>query len=326
MHMNWFQSLRACIANVGMIIALAVTVVTIPSLVLAAPFGGRASIVVPCYNSAIYANLGPPIGGPYIWTPATRTYQFGAPKYAGQWLLGLYGAPYYCLVSRSPVITWAGRSIYMMGSSGGGSNNGRAGGSIYTQGPGTASDPTAGNNKYDNTYAANNGGNATAANTKIRINEVFFAVDSAHGSAPANQFVELYNDDNNTIDLSSWTLYNSSGTNLIPTGTFIPPGAYAVIIAASSTQGYWNIPTGVKVITVGATIGGGLSAPGDHVVLRQGTSGAIIDSVSWGTDTQALNPAVQVVTTGHSIVRKSPGSDSDTAADWMDLAIPTPGK
>ncbi len=88
-----------------------------PLTALAFPFGGQASIVVPCYNQAIYANLGPPRGGPYVWTPSTRTYQFGAPTHAGQWLLGLAGAPYFCVVSRQPVIVWAGTYITMMGSS-----------------------------------------------------------------------------------------------------------------------------------------------------------------------------------------------------------------
>jgi hypothetical protein len=89
-----------------------------PISVQAFPFGGQASIVSPCFNSAIYANLGPPIGGPYIWTPATRTYQFGPPQRAGQWLLGNAGAPYFCIVSIQPLTVWPGTHIIMMGSSG----------------------------------------------------------------------------------------------------------------------------------------------------------------------------------------------------------------
>jgi hypothetical protein len=88
-----------------------------PLVALAFPFGGQASIVIPCYNQAIYANLGPPRGGPYVWTPSTKTYQFGPPTHAGQWLLGLAGAPYFCVVSIQPVIVWAGTYITMMGSS-----------------------------------------------------------------------------------------------------------------------------------------------------------------------------------------------------------------
>jgi hypothetical protein len=89
----------------------------LPSLVFAGPFGGQASLVVPCYNNAIYSQVGPPRGGPYIWTPATRTYQNGAPTHAGQWLLGLYGAPYYCIVSILPIVVWSGIAITMLGTS-----------------------------------------------------------------------------------------------------------------------------------------------------------------------------------------------------------------
>jgi len=102
-------------------VAIAVLLFSAPLVASAFPFGGQASMVIPCYNDAIYAMLGPPIGGPYIWTPATKTYQFGPPTHAGQWLLGLAGAPYYCLVSIEPVIVYPGTDITMMGSSGGGS-------------------------------------------------------------------------------------------------------------------------------------------------------------------------------------------------------------
>ncbi|MBI4068441.1 hypothetical protein HY413_03485 [Candidatus Kaiserbacteria bacterium] len=88
-----------------------------PFVAYAFPFGGQASIVRPCYNEVIYASLGPPRGGPYIWAPSTKTYLFGPPRHAGQWLLGLASINYYCIVSRRPLITWPGSLITMMGSS-----------------------------------------------------------------------------------------------------------------------------------------------------------------------------------------------------------------
>jgi hypothetical protein len=104
--------MRVLFAVVFTVIALA------PSFALAFPFGGQIGIVKPCYNNAIYVALGPPRGGPYIWTPSTRTYLFGPPSHVGQWLLGLASAPYYCVVSIFPVIVWPGTHIDMMGSSG----------------------------------------------------------------------------------------------------------------------------------------------------------------------------------------------------------------
>jgi hypothetical protein len=88
-----------------------------PLPALAFPFGGQASQVINCYNEAIYASLGAPIGGPYIWTNGTRTYQFGPPSHSGQWILGLASAPYYCIVSIIPLTIYSGTAISMMGSS-----------------------------------------------------------------------------------------------------------------------------------------------------------------------------------------------------------------
>ena len=86
-----------------------------PAFTYAFPFGGMAGLVHFCFNQAIYTVLGPPIGGPYIWTPATKTYQFGPPTHAGQWLLGLSGVPYYCLYTIAPLEVRPGISIMMGG-------------------------------------------------------------------------------------------------------------------------------------------------------------------------------------------------------------------
>lgn len=81
------------------------------------PFGGSIGQIIFCYNDAIWSNVGPPRGGQFIWTPSTKTYQFGPPRHSGQWLLGLAAPPYYCVVSIDPVIVWPGILITMMGSS-----------------------------------------------------------------------------------------------------------------------------------------------------------------------------------------------------------------
>lgn len=100
------------------IVGIVFLAVSLPFVVHAFPIGGQANVVLPCiYNSTIYTNLGPPRGGTYIWTTATRTYPFGPPRHAGQWVLGLAGAPYYCFFSVYPIIVWSGITITMMGSS-----------------------------------------------------------------------------------------------------------------------------------------------------------------------------------------------------------------
>ncbi len=107
----------ATVACVTVLVGASLLFSFAPILTQAFPFGGQASIVRPCYNQVIYANLGPPIGGPYIWSPSTKTYLFGPPRHAGQWLLGLAGVPYFCIVILLPLTVWPGTHIIMMGSS-----------------------------------------------------------------------------------------------------------------------------------------------------------------------------------------------------------------
>lgn len=104
--------------RVGLVILLLlVMLMWAPAVSHAFPFGGQASLVHPCYNQVIYALLGPPIGGPYIWSKSTKTYLFGPPNHAGQWLLGLASVPYFCIAYIQPLTVWPGTHIDMMGSS-----------------------------------------------------------------------------------------------------------------------------------------------------------------------------------------------------------------
>ncbi len=102
----------------GFSILLLFAALSLPVPSRAALLGGQTSVVLPCiYNATIYAVVGPPYGGAFVWTTATKTYPFGAPRRSGQWLLGLSGVPYFCIYSIAPLITFPAISITMMGSS-----------------------------------------------------------------------------------------------------------------------------------------------------------------------------------------------------------------
>lgn len=108
---------QARMVSLGIGLACVLFLGIAPRTTMAFPFGGAIGTIYQCYNNAVYARLGPPIGGPYVWTPSTQTYKFGRPAHTGQWLLGLASAPYYCVVSISPVWVEPGTAIDMMGSS-----------------------------------------------------------------------------------------------------------------------------------------------------------------------------------------------------------------
>lgn len=88
-----------------------------PTITSAFPFGGQITLYHVCFNETLFARLSPPVPGDYVWTTATRTYQFGPPRSAGQWLLGLTGIPFDCLWSVNPIFPVPAIAIMMMGSS-----------------------------------------------------------------------------------------------------------------------------------------------------------------------------------------------------------------
>ncbi|MDP2650377.1 MAG: hypothetical protein Q8P16_02315, partial [bacterium] len=76
----------------------------LPKRAEAFPWGGAVQQVIFCWNDVIWASVGAPRGGQYIWVPGvTRTYNYGPPRHSGQWLLGLAAPPYFCIVSPWPI-------------------------------------------------------------------------------------------------------------------------------------------------------------------------------------------------------------------------------
>ena len=95
-----------------------VVLLTMPMAASAANvFGGKVGPFLPCFNVATWNVVGPPRGGTYIYIPkVTRTYPFGAPG-PGRWTLGLFGIPYFCIVSIAPLIVFPGIAMTMEASS-----------------------------------------------------------------------------------------------------------------------------------------------------------------------------------------------------------------
>lgn len=88
------------------------------------PFGGQVEQISGCIRETgslgtnrVYVKLGDPRGGSFIWTEQTDTYLNGPPNRVGQWLLGLAGAPYVCVVSVNPLNIKGGLYMVMVGSS-----------------------------------------------------------------------------------------------------------------------------------------------------------------------------------------------------------------
>ena len=162
----------------------------------------------------------------------------------------------------------------------------------------------------------------------VVISEVHYDVDVAHGENSGNgnnEWVELYNGSAETVDLSGWKLADNNASDALPEGTLLPAGEFLIITATSSTAGFWpDIPEDVEIIVLGSLIGNSLAAGGDVVLLRDDED-TLVDAVSWGSNTTAFDPSVPGVTQGESVARILLTVDTDTAADWEERGIPSPG-
>jgi hypothetical protein len=157
----------------------------------------------------------------------------------------------------------------------------------------------------------------------VRVNEVA----TGTSTSGADEFVELANTGTATADIGGWKLVyrSSSGTTdvalaTVPTPTTLVAGGYYLFGGAS--YGGAQPPD--------QSFSPGLASSGGAVGLRDGT-GALIDSVGWGTATNALvenaaAPAPPTTAAPGSSIERLP-NDHDTnnnATDFTVTSTPSP--
>jgi len=154
---------------------------------------------------------------------------------------------------------------------------------------------------------------STAGSETIVINEF----NPIGGSA--EDWVELFNKTNESIDISGWSIHDNNSSDVILSGV-VPANGYAVIVASGSAV---TIPPSASRIELPSTaIGNGLAPAGDRVLLKS-SGGIDIDEVSYGSVTTVftLPPIINA-----SILARNPnGNDANTATDWI-LQAPTLGQ
>lgn len=148
-----------------------------------------------------------------------------------------------------------------------------------------------------------------------------------------NEWVELYNPTNQSINISEWSITDNNGEDFLEGDTengngttIIPPNGYA-IIADHETKIYENfsIPnTTICIYVDDLSIGNGLGNSEDKLILKD-KLGNIVDSIEWGydyTDVQGL-PA-DTVNEGHTLARYQDTNNS--LDDFYEEINPTPGE
>lgn len=157
----------------------------------------------------------------------------------------------------------------------------------------------------------------TPITARLVINEVYYRGDSS------KEWVELYNAGTANADLSGWTITDNTYSDTLTVSSLIlPPNSFAVVVGIGNSGQV--IAGGAIKIILDTAIGSGLADDGDRLILKD-NFGNIVDQMNYGNDTAVWNPARAGVPVGHSLERSPVGKDTDTAADFIDQSIPSPG-
>jgi len=130
-----------------------------------------------------------------------------------------------------------------------------------------------------------------------------------NGATASQDFVELYNPTNSTVDLNGWKLRKRTSTGsesslvVIETGKSIP--AYGFFLWSNNANGYDS--------TIGADVSNGNTLAGDNSVALLKPDNTIIDQFAWGN---GLNQLVELTAypnnpgSGQSVERKAYSSST----------------
>ncbi|MFA6314893.1 MAG: lamin tail domain-containing protein [Candidatus Paceibacterota bacterium] len=156
----------------------------------------------------------------------------------------------------------------------------------------------------------------------FRINKVYYNVDSTHGKKNENEWVEIYNQTDTSLDLSGWQICDDNSCDTIPNSDLIEAKGFAIITDSETTWKYWDVPNEVVKIELGGNIGDGLGNAGDRLILKR-PDGVVIDEMNWQADTDIWDPGSVNVAQGDMLGRVPNGYDTDQPSDFVELKPPT---
>ena len=150
----------------------------------------------------------------------------------------------------------------------------------------------------------------------VVFSEVFY---DPIGSEPAQEWIELYNPTDVTVDLTDWTIEDNTGTYTISSATEMNAGEYLII--AHNETAFYNL-YGFYPSLSDFTLS--LNNDGDQLTLKDGEE-TEVDFVAWEKGYEGAYPSWDVkANEGESIQRDPPNQDTDTSDDWINNANPDP--
>jgi cysteine-rich repeat protein len=165
-----------------------------------------------------------------------------------------------------------------------------------------------------------------AATCSVRINEIQVHGDGA--AASADELAELVNPCTFAIDVTGWTLvYRSAAgtsdaavTTVTLTGT-MAPGSFRLYVGTGYNGG--GTPDGV----IGTNATGSYASAGGGVAVRSGpqNTGPIVDSIAWGTATNAfIEGTVAPAPPANRSLGRSPFDGKDRNVNSADFVLTDP--
>jgi len=169
--------------------------------------------------------------------------------------------------------------------------------------------------------------------TPMIINKIYYDVaSSGKGTDPDNEWIELYNPNAASVNLKGWKLCSQWSCETVKYDSWILSHGYAVVSRVSSTWNYWPVPAGV--IKINDFVEGTMTIALDNdngLLFLKDPDGLITDQMNYGTpstswplyNANVWNPGVVDGGQGHALGRYPSGTDTNTAADWKDYAMPS---
>ena len=168
----------------------------------------------------------------------------------------------------------------------------------------------------------------------LRLNRVYYDVALGYGMEPDNEWVEIYNQTNQALDLNGWYICDNTSCDTVSATTEIPSHKTAFVSGSTTNAGIWHIPPSTpKVVFADGAIGSGLENDADTVLLKR-PDGFIVDHVNWGApdtgwanyNADLWNPGATTTPEGTYLKRSPSGYDTNQPSDWRisDSDIPQP--
>ena len=142
-----------------------------------------------------------------------------------------------------------------------------------------------------------------------------------------HEWVELYNQTDEEVNISGWTICDNASCDELFADAPIPPHGFAIIAGSAEVWDTLSIPPGVVTIVVSdGAIGDGLGDGTDMLVLKR-PDGEIIDQMNWGApdgswtnyNADIWNPGVVPPGAGGTLGRVPDGYDTNNPSDFSSL-------